>query len=105
MSLTNNGVTLKLFIGYHLTTDIEIRLNQNVKWKQFRIDSGQNSRNLSEVYFQERKYLGCFMETSTVTFAEIKKAEKEINAIISGFDQDLTVDSAKMYVFSQIFII
>ncbi len=105
MDTTNNRVTLKIFVGFLLSPDIELRLNQNLQWKQWRIDSSENQRPLSETYFQEKKYIGYFLDNPAAPFIEIKAAEREITEWFSGFLQDPGSEALKFYVFSQIFII
>jgi hypothetical protein len=104
MVVTNNRIKVKFFIGCHLTPDIEMKLNQNLDWKQSRIGTDQSSPVLSEVYFQDRKYLGLFLDKPMATLSELKSLEKEIRDLLAKYCSELPIDSLKLYIFSQVFI-
>lgn len=104
MVITNKRIQLKFFLGCLLTTDLEAQLYQNQEWKQSRIMSGENNRFLQEAYFQEKKYLGLFLDQSAATYTELQDLDREIRETLLRFCVDLPIDTFKIFIFSQIFI-
>jgi hypothetical protein len=94
MTLTNNRVTLKLFFGCLLTPDIEMR----------RINSDGDIQALTETYFQEKKYLGFFLDQPSASLSDFRLAEKEIRDSLAYYCSDLPIENLKLFIFSQIFI-
>jgi hypothetical protein len=104
MTLTNNRVTLKLFFGCLLTPDIEMRLKQSLNWKKSRINSDGDIQALTETYFQEKKYLGFFLDQPSASLSDFRLAEKEIRDSLAYYCSDLPIENLKLFIFSQIFI-
>jgi hypothetical protein len=104
MVVTNNRIKVKFFVGCHLTPDIEMKLSRSLDWKHSRIGSVENSQALSEAYFQEKKYLGLFLDKPMATLAELKSLEKEIRDLLTSYCSEFPIDSMKFFIFSQIFI-
>jgi hypothetical protein len=105
MTLTNTGVKLKFFLGCLLTADIELRLNQSFDWKDSKFNATESNVILSITHFQEKKYLGFYLDRDMASLAEFKDLEKKIRNALNMYCKDLPTDSLNLFIFSQIFII
>ncbi len=103
-TLPNQHVALKLFLGCLLTPDIEIRLKQSFNWKQSRINPVDTIKPLSETYFQDKKYLGFFLDKPSISLNDLGFIEKEYRASLVYYCSDLSFENIRLFIFSQIFI-
>ncbi len=104
MVVTSNRIKVKFFVGCLLTPDIEMKLHRSQAWKQSRIGTESNGTTLCEVYFQEKKYLGLFLDKPMASLSEFKILEKQVGELLAGYCPELAAANVKIFIFSQIFI-
>ena len=97
-----NRVTLKIFIGCPISSEIRLKLNHSLQWKQAKILADKNS--LVETHFQDKDYLGLFLEYQKVPLSELKLTESFLKKTILSYIPDLENEKIKVVLFSQIFI-
>jgi hypothetical protein len=97
-------VTVKLFVGYPLTSDLRMHLKQSIAWKQAKILEDSDVRDLVETHFQDKDYIGKYITQKNLTLPEIKAIESEVRESLLRYCSELAPESLKLYLFPQIFI-
>lgn len=98
-----NKIRIKLFVGYPLNAEFKLQLNQSSAWKQAKIHPN-NSERLTETYYQEKNYLGYFLEEESLTLPELKNMERKINELVHQYCPNLKLEAHKIYIFPQVFV-
>lgn len=101
---TNQRVTVKLFVGYLMTSDIRMYLKQSSSWKQAKILKEPDLRDLLETHFQDRDYIGKYISHSSLTISELRTMESSIHQSLLNYCPELSQETLKIYVFPQVFI-
>lgn len=98
-------ITVKLFVGCLITSDLNLLLQQNHQWKNSVISQKDSSApSLEEVRFNNKPYLGCFLHDDSVTVPKIEVIQSYLANTISEYCPEYAVDNLKIYVFPQVFI-
>lgn len=101
---TTNRVTVKLFAGCLLTSEIRMYLKQSAAWKQAQIVGEFDVREIVETHYQEKDYLGRYLASNNLTIIELHEIESSIRKALTTFCPELASESLKIYVFPQVFI-
>jgi hypothetical protein len=105
MSISSDQkLTVKLFIGYHLTSDIRMYLKQSIAWKQAKITKESSLRDLLEAHFQDKDYIGKYITQEGLTIQELKQIESSVRESLVYYCPELSQETLKIYLFPQIFI-
>lgn len=96
--------TVKLFIGYPITSDIRMHLKQSSAWKQAKIAADLGTRDLQEVHFQDKEYIGKYLKTPEHSLQDLKTIESSIREALIHYCPELSQATLKIYLFPQIFI-
>lgn len=102
--LPNQQLTVRLFMGYHLTSDIRMYLKQSLSWKQAKIVNEAEQRDLIEAHFQDKDYIGKYINPEGLTIQELKQLESSIYDSLIHYCPQLSQETIKVYLFPQIFI-
>lgn len=89
----------KFFLGYILSKELKIHLNQNSKWKEHKLTG---ELLLTETYWQEKEYVGIFIP-SLLSYVQLKEKEKEVKSHLQSYCPKLNLDKHSVYLFSQLF--
>lgn len=95
---------VKIFIGFALTPDLRMQLNQSDGWKQSRITAGQDPVEPVEVRFNHKDYLGFQTDDSLCTWPELTRYQSLLKEALVRYCSHLNPDSYKICLFSQLFI-
>lgn len=101
-SLPKNRILFKIFIGFPLSTELKIQLNQAKGWKQASIVKEKDC--LSIVRYRDCEYLGQYFRHSMLTMKEVKAKAQEIGKLLHQFLPERDTDALQVSVFSQIFV-
>lgn len=102
---SNHQVTVKLFVGYLLTSDIRMYLKQSAAWKQAKIMEEPDSRDLLETHFQDKDYIGKYIAQDNLTLRELRSFENSVHQSLLNYCPELSQESnLKIYLFPQVFI-
>lgn len=97
-----NRVTVRLFAGCLLNSELRMHLNQSQPWKQASILP--EAKNLLEVHFQNKDYIGQYLIFDKLSIFDLKNIEISIKKTLSSYSGDYNIDSLKICVFTQLFI-
>lgn len=100
---TENKILVKMFVGCYLNSEIRMYLNESKTWKQAAILRTKD-KELIEVHFQNKDYIGKYLESETINLDQLKKSEKEVRETLKRYVCDCDSDSLKICVFPQLFI-
>ena len=104
-SSIKHQVTSRIFVGCLFTSEIRMYLVQNIAWKQAKISATMDSDKLVEVHYEGKDYLGRYIDASCVTLEYLEKMGEEIVTAIHNYCHQVSKDSLKYYIFSQLFVI
>lgn len=105
MSFSNDQrVTVKMFIGYPVTSEIRMLLRQSTAWKNDKITHDPNSRELVEAPFQEQEFIGRYISAELLTLKVLKELEVSVKISLIHYCPDIAQESLNAYVFPQLFI-
>lgn len=99
-----NRLTLKLFLGVSLTSELKLLLSQSSSWKQSQIGPKSECYVFEEIHYHEKDYLGFYLPQEQVTLQELRELKGELKNRLQGYVPKYELDSLKVYVFSQIFV-
>lgn len=100
-----NRVHVKLFVGFRLTAELRMHLNQSASWKQDSVgEPAEDSGRLVEVHFQENIYIGKFITRDRVTVQDLKEYELQTTKQILEYCPNLSQDALKFCIFPQFFV-
>lgn len=98
-------VTVKLFVGCHLNSEIRMCLNQSKLWKQTAIlPSKTNGQELLEVHFHGKDYFGRHLAFEKVTLVELRETENLIKNRLKTYCPEYDAESVKICIFPQVFV-
>lgn len=100
-----NKVTVKLFVGCHLNSEIRMLLNQSKLWKQTAImPSRKNGKELLEVHFHGKDYFGRHLPSEKVTLVELRETEDLVKDRLKAYCPEYDAESIKICIFPQVFV-
>lgn len=99
-----NSVTVKLFVGFELTSEIRIHLSQSKEWKQALIDRSDPSETLIECPYQEKTYLGRYLASNILTVQELKNQAKLINKLMETYCPSLDLEILSLHFFPLVLV-
>jgi len=99
----SNKVTVRLFAGCQLTSEIRMYLKQSASWKQAQIGDS-DVRDIVETHYQEKDYLGRYIRKQSLTLKELYEIEGSIRKALTTYCPELSAETLKIYVFPQVFI-
>lgn len=103
-SAVEDRVKVKLFIGYLITSEIRMHLNQSNNWKQDNIAPERPTEALSEVHYQNKDYIGRFLTQDYLAMPQFKLVDQEMRRVLQSYCPNLNLDSLLTYTFPQIFV-
>jgi len=99
-----NRVTVKLFVGFELTSKSRIHLSQSNEWKQASIIQGHSSKTLIECPYQEKTYLGRYLDSNILTIQELKNQAKLISKIMETYCPALDLEILSLHFFPLVLV-
>jgi len=99
-----NKITVKLFTGYHLNSEIKMHLKQSLNWKQAAISPIKEGEELIEVHYHDKDYLGYYLSTDKITLSELKKAEDFLKQRLTSYCAEYSLENIKICIFAQVFV-
>jgi hypothetical protein len=98
-----NKTSTKLFLGCLLTSELKMHLNSSSDWQNAKMEP-QESCVLKEVLYENKKFIGFYLEEEKLTLKTLKEHECKLRTIIESFCHSLDSSKLKCSVFSQFFI-
>ena len=95
---------IKLFLGFQLSTELSIHLNQSKIWKEVSVIHLSNPDDLIEVTRDGNRYVGLYLPQASMPISEIQHFEKIIQNKLHFYCPDYQLQKAKILLFSQVLI-
>ena len=99
-----NRITAKLFIGFLLTSEVKMHLNQSPTWKKSQVGRSDESSELIEVRYEDHDYIGRYLKESKILLNDLKQYEQITTQQLQSYCPKLPMTSFKFSVFPQVFI-
>jgi len=96
------GINFRLFAGCLMTSELRMQLNQSSLWKQAKI--APSLQDLIETHFQEKDFIGLFLQSDKIQLEELRQIEKKISQVLKTYCPQFPSEKIKILVFSQVFI-
>ncbi len=97
-------ITVRMFIGCLITSDLKLLLTKSHAWKEAQIVRSGKPGEFEEILYQNKTYFGVFAPESGITKSEISQAELELINKIKLYCPEYEIDKIKTFVFPQVFI-
>lgn len=101
---TKERVKVKIFVGFEISIELRIQLNHSPIWKQVSVVKEDSHAHLQEVRYQEKDYIGRYLDHSMITFKDVKVHAKTIRDTLQEYCQEYNVDALKINIFPQVFV-
>ncbi len=96
-----NRISIKLFVGYELSTQLKMNLIKDSRWKE---SSVSQTTFLKKVDYQNKNYIGSYLEFENTTMKNLQKHAKQIKDELQQYCKEIDLTSHKIQIFSQVFI-
>lgn len=103
-SESNESVSTKLFIGYLISQEVRMHLNNSSIWKEIQAFPKENTHHLREVHHNNKSFIGAFLFSKTPSLEELKKTQSFVSSNLQSYCEKLNVESLKITIFPQIFL-
>lgn len=100
----SNRLSIKIFTGCHLNSEMRMHLNQSSAWKLTSIQPNKGPDHLMEVHFEGKDYFGCYCASEQIPLQELKKIETHIIDAIRHYCPSLPSENLKLCIFAQVFV-
>ena len=97
-------VKVRLFAGFALNSEMKMHLKQSTAWKNAKIDKSHSKHAIEEIHYQEKDYLGIYLDAENQTIPQLKEIDLELRNQLAHYCPEFNVESIKLYIFPQIFI-
>lgn len=102
---SEQGVIVKLFAGFHATSELKMHLAQSRLWKENLIFASNRSGTLELIHFQEKDYLGKYLTQSFLSLKDLPSIEAELKQELLKFCPKFKQEKLMVRLFSQTFIL
>lgn len=102
MESASKGITYKLFTGFSVNSELRMHMRLSPKWKEHQI---VKPFEVMLVRYQDKEYLGCYIEHPQITLPSLEKVENQLRKEIQDIFPKYPLDAHKLYLFSQAFIL
>lgn len=100
--MDKKGYFFKLFLGYLITSELKMHLNQSSNWKE---DKLSFLNELQETRFQEKDYVGYFIESPLISSYEISEEQQKLKKKLQHYCPKLNTEKQPVYIFSELFLV
>lgn len=105
MSLAyRNNVTVRLFVGCLVTSELKLLLDNSHAWKQFQILQSQNDDTLQLLRHEGKNYLGWLTESIEISIATIADYEIKLKELMTQYCSSYESEKVNIVVFPQVFV-
>ena len=104
MTIAEKGITFKLFAGFPVNSELRMHLKMSKQWKEHEIIHKKTPDDLQLVHFNEKDYLGYYLEPSLISMQDLNTLEKKIRNAFEDLFPKYQSDSLSLYFFAQAFI-
>lgn len=96
-------VTVRLFVGLLLTSEMKMFLHQSTQWRNVSLRQ-KNTEEIKEVHYSGKDYIGLYLPHEKVTLEELPSVEQMIKQRLEQYCPDYDIQNARVFVFAQVFV-
>ena len=93
-----------IFIGFQVNPEIAHDLSKNMLWKETIITRHITPLEIQEIVFQDKKYIGRYIQKTKISMDEIEAEEKAIRIRLEDFIEESKVAALPLQIFTQQFL-
>lgn len=97
-------VATTIFVGFPLTADLAYDLSKSSRWKEARIIKAENSSEIQEIVFQDKKYVGRYIRKDRATITELEAEGKAVRARLKELLETPSVDNLNYVAIAQLML-
>jgi len=97
-------ITVRMFVGIEINSEIKMRLNESPSWKDALILASKDPEILQIVPFQGKNYVGRFLSYKEVTLKDLDHEAIHVAAELLKYCPALKLTKNDTLVFSQVFV-
>jgi hypothetical protein len=95
---------IKLFLGFQLSTELSIHLNQSILWKEISVIRLSKQDDLISILHESTHYIGTYLPHPHTTLTEIQALEKMIQEKLQIYCPNYKLQHSKILLFPQVLI-
>lgn len=95
---------IKLFLGFQLSTELSIHLNQSHLWKEISVVRLAKADDLIEITHEGTYYIGVYLPFSQTNLKEVQTFEKMIQDKLQLYCPNYKLQRSKILLFPQVLI-
>jgi len=100
ISTHEQELLVKVFIGFQMSSEIRVLLGKN---SLLQGQAAHFELELCEAHYQSKSYYGIFLLNPIVFMKEIQQKAEKLQSFIQKNCPDISLDSSKIMIFSQVF--
>lgn len=100
---TEDAVSVKLFVGFQVTSEIKMHLNRSKAWRQASVLKPAE-RDLIEVHHHGQDYVGRFLPQDRLILSEVRDNDILAKQALKNYCPDCNLDGMTIRVLPQVFV-
>lgn len=104
MSMVSEKLTVKLFAGIFLTSEIRLHLKQSFAWKLVSMNPDKTILRLVETHYKSQDFIGFFLPEPSTTIDQLRQAERFVLTTFHSYCPEIALESLSLIIFPQVFI-
>jgi hypothetical protein len=97
-------VDIKLFLGYLITSELQMHLKQSKEWKFAHLGTNDANDQLCEIDHKDKRYIGIYFPNHQITLAELKESDAGMRLKMKAYCPKFNIEQIKICVFPQLFL-
>jgi len=97
-------ITVKIFVGFETSIELRMHLNQSSAWKKASFEKGDTLNQILEVRFNEKNYIGRYLDSKILTMKDMKALSAEIRGNLQEYCPEINFDMLNINIFPQVFV-
>lgn len=99
----NEGVSLRLFLGFELTSEMKIHLHRSKAWQQT-ITLNPLERDLIEIHHHGRDYVGRYLPHDRLILSDVRANDVIAKNAMKHYCPECDLSGMAIRIFPQVFV-
>ena len=104
MISTTSGITLRLFIGCLISSELRMHLAHSSKWKELKFTLENAPQQMQLVHFKKKEYIGHYLDNALLSLKDVAHYEKLLRSALQEICPEYPHEKLTLRIFSQPFI-
>jgi hypothetical protein len=93
-----------IFVGFFINPEIAHDLSKSSQWKEANITRLERENEIQEIIFQDKKYIGRYIQRTNISTKDIESEEKAIRERLVCFIQSSKIEPLNLQIIAQYFL-